>query len=312
VLLKTVGQGGFQVADLAVELADDADRGPGGGRERRGHRVRRGQLRGAQCGADLLGPLRQIAAPAGTFERRADLRPAQPGTLGRGRAAAQYRQRVSIGQIAEGDQGRRVVLPQRRAQRVGVPGAGPDQVLVTASQHLDCLRGRAVPGQRAVVVPVGADQIGQQLGVPGIGLRPGQVVPVPVAGHHQRIDRIHPIARRGQRVHPQAAIGLDPDHHLVRLLDVPSHQLVQPADPGQPLRQPPRGQPGPGRVHQVHVVMVLGPVITNKDHQSASPFPITDIGRAEGHPAATSWISARRHDTPSALQAPSPTGRGTI
>ncbi|BBZ40617.1 hypothetical protein MCNS_36800 [Mycobacterium conspicuum] len=51
-----------------------------------------------------------------------------------------------------------------------MPGAGPDQVLVPAGEDLDRLGFGAVAGHRAVVVPVGADQIGQQLGVgSGVG-----------------------------------------------------------------------------------------------------------------------------------------------
>jgi len=44
-------------------------------------------------------------------------------------------------------------------------------------------------------------QIGEQFGVPGIGLRPGDVV----AGNRERVDREHLIAGRGERFDPQAA-----------------------------------------------------------------------------------------------------------
>ena len=64
-----------------------------------------------------------------------------------------------------------------------------------AGEHLDRFRLGAVAGDRAVVVPVGADQIGQQLGVGGIGLGARDVVAVAVAGHRQRVDRHTPDSR---------------------------------------------------------------------------------------------------------------------
>ena len=100
-------------------------------------------------------------------------------------------------------------------------------------EHLDRLGLGAVAGDRAVVVPVGADQIGQQLGIAGIGFGARDVVAVAVAGHRQRVDRIHLIAGRAQRRHPQAAIGFDADHHLIGFLGVGGDQLVQPPDAGQ-------------------------------------------------------------------------------
>src|SRR6185437_15131410 len=43
----------------------------------------------------------------------------------------------------------------------------------------------------------------------------------------------------------------------------PADQLVQPRDPGHPLRQPPGGQHRASLVHHLDVVMVLRPVITH-------------------------------------------------
>jgi hypothetical protein len=60
----------------------------------------------------------------------------------------------------------------------------------------------AVTGDPAMIVAVGAHQIGQQFGVAGIGFGPRDVVAVAVAGHRQRVDRKHLIAGPGQRPHP--------------------------------------------------------------------------------------------------------------
>jgi hypothetical protein len=77
---------------------------------------------------------------------------------------------------------------------------------------------------------VGADQIGQQLGVAGIGFRAGDLMAVAVAGHRQRVHRIHLVPGRTEGLYPQAAIGFDADHHLAGILGVGSHQFVEPSD----------------------------------------------------------------------------------
>jgi hypothetical protein len=107
-----------------------------------------------------------------------------------------------------------------------MPSARPDQALVCAGQQLDRLRVWAVAGDQAVVVPVDAHQVGQQFGIGGIGLGARYVVAVAVPGHRQRVDRIHLIAGGDQRSHPQAAVGFDPNHHLIGILSMRGDQLV--------------------------------------------------------------------------------------
>jgi hypothetical protein len=99
-------------------------------------------------------------------------------------------------------------------------GFGPDQVLVSSGQDLDRLGLRAVASYRAVIVAVGADQIGEQLGVSWVGFCAGDVVAVAVAGHGQRVDRIHQVSGRTQRVDPQAAISFDADQYVAGFLGV--------------------------------------------------------------------------------------------
>ena len=166
-----------------------------------------------------------------------------------------------------------------------MPGAGPDEVLVRPGQNLDRLNRGGVPGEQAMVVPVGAHQIGQQFGVPSIGLRPGNLVAVAVAGHCERVDRIYLVAV--QRLDPQAAVGFDADHHLGRCVGVGGHKLVEPADAGESFGQSPRRQPGPVGVHQVNVVVVFGPVVPNEYRQLSSLLGVVKPVRAERHPAAT-------------------------
>jgi hypothetical protein len=104
-----------------------------------------------------------------------------------------------------------------------VPLPAPDQVLVRPGQHLDRLGERAVAGDRAVVVPVGADQVGQHLGVAPVGLGPGGAVPAAVAADSLWVDRIHLVAGGQQRADQQAPVGLDANRDLRRGLGMGSH-----------------------------------------------------------------------------------------
>src|SRR6185437_17058506 len=78
---KWAASAGFELADLVVQLADDADGGAAGGRERRGDRRGCGQLFGAQCDPDFAGAGGDIALPATAFEGGLDRGQAQPGAL---------------------------------------------------------------------------------------------------------------------------------------------------------------------------------------------------------------------------------------
>ncbi|KDE97141.1 hypothetical protein Y900_028050 [Mycolicibacterium aromaticivorans JS19b1 = JCM 16368] len=60
-----------------------------------------------------------------------------------------------------------------------------------AGQHLDRLGIGGVPGDEPVIVPIGTNQIGQHLGIPGIRFGSRDVVTIAVAGCGYRIDRPH-------------------------------------------------------------------------------------------------------------------------
>ena len=105
---------------------------------------------------------------------------------------------------------------------------------MATGEDLDRARVVAVTGDRAVVVTIGADQIGEHLGVARVGLRSRDVVAVAITRDRERVDRVQLIARRDQRLHPQTAIGLDPDHHLVRIVSVIGDELMEPRIPASP------------------------------------------------------------------------------
>ena len=162
-------------------------------------------------------------------------------------------------------------------QPLGAPGPFPDQRLVRARHHLDGRGLRAVPGHRPQLVGVGAHHICQDMSISGVALGAGHAVPFPVPGRLQRVDREHRVPGRDQRGHPRTPVGLDPDRDLpgVVLVSVLAELLadhrVQPGDARHALRQPRLRQPPPGGVHQLDVMMVLGPVIPDKQPQRFLP-----------------------------------------
>ena len=129
---------------------------------------------------------------------------------------------------------------------------------------LDCFGDVAVPGHLAQLVAAGAHHVGEAVRVAGVALRARDCVPLPVAGQLQRVDRVHLVAGGDEGPHPGAPVGLDPDHDLGRLGvlgQVPADELVQPGDAGHALREPRPAEPAAGLVLDLHVVVVLGPVV---------------------------------------------------
>jgi hypothetical protein len=157
----------------------------------------------------------------------------------------------------------------------------------------------AVRGDRAQLVGIGTHHIRQGVRISGITFGPGDTVPLPVAGHLQRVDRIHPVPSSDQRRHPRPAVSLDPDQHLSRLAiltELLTDHRVQPGHPGHPLRQPHLGQPPPRGVHQLHIMMGLGPVIPH-EHQHALLILIDHPCTASGRTISDLMNQCSRHTT---------------
>lgn len=121
-----------------------------------------------------------------------------------------------------------------------------------------------VPGDLAVVVTIGADQIGKHLRVTRIRLGATDVVPFPIPRRSQRVDRVHLIAGRDQRRDPQTTISLDPDDHLCCIHDVVGDELVEHPDPVETLGQPAARELLAVVVHQMDVVMILSPIVAHE------------------------------------------------
>lgn len=165
-----------------------------------------------------------------------------------------------------------------------------DQRLVRPRHHLHRPGLRCVRGHRTQLVGIGAHHIGQRVRISSITFRPRHTVPLPVPGHLQRVDRIHRVPSRDQCRHPRAPLSLNPDQHL-SLLGVLTELLtdhrVQPGHPHHPLRQPGLDQPPPRGIHQLHIVMRLGPVIPH-EQQRHSLLIVDHPAQPAEEPSATS------------------------
>ena len=84
-------------------------------------------------------------------------------------------------ELGEGEQGARVVLAQRVAQRVELALARPDEVLVDLREDLDGAEQLAVGSHRPMVLAVGAHEVGEHPGIAAVGLGPARRVPLPIA-----------------------------------------------------------------------------------------------------------------------------------
>src|SRR5215212_3314145 len=96
------------------------------------------------------------------------------------------------------------------------------------------------------------------------------MVAVAVARGCHRVDHIHLITSRNERGDPQSAFGFDADHDLVGFPGVAGQHLMELTDSGESLGQSTRCQPHPRVVHQMDDVVILSPIVTDKDHVSTS------------------------------------------
>ncbi len=125
---------------------------------------------------------------------------------------------------------------------------------------------------------VSTHHVSEHVRASGIALGPRYREPVAVSGSLQRVDREHGVAGADQRLHPRAPVGLNPDHHLERLVcpDVLTDQRVQPSHSRYPFRQPGLGQFPSRGVHHLHVMVVFRPVIAHEQphHEPVLSTPV--------------------------------------
>jgi hypothetical protein len=151
-------------------------------------------------------------------------------------------------------------------------GAVPNGVLLGAGEHGDGLGEFGIRGQRSVRRLVGAQDVGQHEGVPGVGLFARHRVPISISGHRQRVDREHFASGRAQACNQQAAAGLDGDRdRLLAAVAGGGEHLQQRGEPGGVVADAAFGHQLALGVDQGDVVMVFGPVDATEHSQDLVP-----------------------------------------
>jgi hypothetical protein len=90
----------------------------------------------------------------------------------------------------------------------------PNQPLMRSRQNLDRLGARRISGDPPMVLPVGSNHVGQDLGITWIGFRTGGDVAISTATGGEGIDGEELVPSRHQAFDQQASIGFDTDNHL--------------------------------------------------------------------------------------------------
>ena len=187
------------------------------------------------------------------------------------------------------------------ALRSRLADAVPDELLVGAGEDAHGAGLVAVAGDLAVVVAVGAYEVGEQPGVAGVGLRASDMVALTVARRRARVDGVDVVAGRDQCRDPGAAVGLDADHDLAGPGGVLCDQFVQCGDPRDALGQPPGGEALAGFVHELDVMVVLGPVVAHiQDHLPVllcfEPLDADPVGESQRRPNGTVLAGTTPHE----------------
>lgn len=156
----------------------------------------------------------------------------------------------------------------------------PDRFLVLARQRLQRQPLLADRGHRAVQVTVGAQHVGEQRGVAGVGLSPGLGVSLPIAGHGARVQRVHGEPGSNERDNEQVLVGLDADRGLLGRTAVLGDQREQLGETGDAGVDPGLADDGAGLVHDSDVVMPLSPV--DADGDRCHPLLLVPSTRSDG------------------------------
>ena len=254
-------------------------------------------MRRPERGADLLGLSVQPPLPPGLLQGGDDSCPGQSPSLMRSGSLRKHRQGLrSVQVIPKGLERCRVELPEDGAQGVHLALAGPDQVLMTSGEDLYRLGQFAVSGDQPVILPVGANQLGEHLGVArvGLGSRDGVAFPVPTGS--KGIDRKQLVSAGNQGFNEQSPVGLDAHHHLGRFSGMIGNQGMELADALKPFRHPSFGENLALLIQDAQIVMGLSPVVTDEDQLLLLSSTFPDEPK-EHHRRTNGSVLKARHPT---------------
>ena len=263
----------LQGRDLFVEGAQYRHDRASGGRVRAGDDRVAAELLAAQRGLDAGGLGVDVAA-AGMFERGPDLAAVQLRRRGRVRRLAQQlsasgASRSSKASSAAGKYSRSPCR-SRSSWRV----RSQISVLCTRATTFTASARGAVGRDRAQLMRVGADHVGQGVRVGGVALGAGHAVAFPVPGRLQRVHRVHRVA--GARpAPPPTGRGRSRSRPAPRPRRRPRRAARRSSRAaGRSRPRPPAAAPWPARarlVHQLDIVMILRPIVSH-EQQFASPI----------------------------------------
>ena len=210
-----VGVGVEAFDDLGLEFAFLSSDGLDGAQQR-GHAdgVSVCLGRGQSCGGGVVDPGEEFldgfaAAVGDPAQERREPGLGQPGGRVLGGVAAQERDRDVAVQAGEQADRAGETAFQLGLELVDQPDSSLDQLLAGPGQGTQHLGGVAVLGERGKSVSVGAQHVGEQVGVPGVGLRPGAGVAAAQPLDLPRGDHHHPQAGVEQRLDQWAVAAFD-------------------------------------------------------------------------------------------------------
>ena len=298
---KTRGQLLLESCNLQVELFDDCHGGGDAMTIGFGEKRRRLQLRQSQLGLYLSRLGLQVSLPAAMAESRDDFCLGESPATDGGRGALQDGNRIGRVQVVERAQGSGVELTQCVAKLVDLALSSPDQTLMSSGKDLDRLGEVGVSGQRPVLVSVGADEVGQDSSITGVGFRTLGRMAVSIAARGQRIDGIDLVAGSHQRAHHQPSVGFDANDHPGRIFSVLGDEGMQLANSLEPFWNSSLCQHLPLFIDHAYVVVGFSPVDSYKDHRHL-------LGGTRGFRAEGEQRRANR----AVLKAQHPTGRPSL
>ena len=219
----------------------------------------------------------------------------------RGRVALEEGKRDLAVETAEDRCGAGPVLCEQRGELVGRGHARRDVVVAQPDEGLQ-LAGRLVERpQRSQPVAVGAQQIGEPIGVTNVGLTAGALPPWPGCMERVRVDRDNLVPCLEQPVDEQPVGPLDRDRQLARAAEL--RQLLHGA--GDTTLAVYESEPLDDRtllVDDAQLVRLARPIDSN-EHLLTSLIGDTSLGAEGPSRLLTRWPSTRL--TPNAGRGPS-------
>ncbi len=280
---------GGQLLDLRDEGREDRDQGvdefaAGLGLRLPGATERGGAQPGQQFGGGAA------AAVGVTAEELGQAALAEPlGALGGGvaREERQGNRRIDIG---EDRRGPRPEALEERPELIGQGDALGDEVIATPDQSAEGagLVRQGLQGTKAV--PIGSEQIGEQVGVAGVALAAGCGVAGPAGLHDVGVDGNNAEARGQERVDHEARGALE--GHGQRGREAEAGQTVhQLGEAGGRVGRRPAPADRPSLVDYADGVCGRRPVHPDEEGHCASPWECETLPRERSRRSLTDWRS---------------------